>query len=955
MIPSSAETVFINDNLSLEEYLCPPNRTLPPDTYLVLTESRLQIENAHEFCHIQNTSNITISSSQELNESTEIRCGKETLVGFGFFNVSNLTMESVSFVGCNNIIPDIAVRFINDTNHFMYYDATETMLILNHCYDVKLYDLKFFSYFIGPSIIGVNLCGHSEISKLASYANMPIDMLFYYTDSEMSVDPECNLNIEFDAYMCNPSVPQFYESFVDEKPNRIPIPQISGFVLMLTQEKFDVSIDVTITPVQNLIGFFFITKATLLFVNSKTNSHVVFQGLPFDYCYNETMSLEDDYLPLDISVVFYETPSFNTSVDDTNVINSITIQHTSLIYYMYLHQSQIISSYDKVLLVDNLSEKIAHQITLEKVSWCRREVISIGKFKTGESLDTFQFIAPNLLYAQTSTINGYLSIKISDVFMWYDTQYDVFLQTSQSYLRFINIKNITICGTSYFAANGGGSIMSIESSNLTITGDLTVVGGDGFQGGGMKLERSTLLLKEPLEARFYNNTAYQGSAIYVSIPTQNSMPSGECSIQILPYERYLPGNITDIEIALDFQNNINKVSNQSVSLYAPLFNFLCLQTSSNLNFSNDAWDDFQRQYTTLIDTIFNDTKKSDKFTSLSNGICMQFPRQQQKCLYIDEVHSGGANYLETIHSYPGERAISIILASDQEYGLMQVSCGKNPRRREKSEFKYHYLTRNVSTLSVTFLNKAERVLCFLFYLTNTDIPQLSFPLLKIELNNTCLFGFYLTDSICKCTREMQRLGYECNIDSQMYSSPPGYWTGSNANNNTISYNHICPPNYCDPKFQDFTLNDSITDLSCLSNRTGILCGQCKENYSAVFGSDACYDNCTDLYLLTLLMYAIAGLILAVLLFALRLTVATGIINGVIFYANILGLLMDELTRDYSGVHMAFFRIVISLLNLNLGFPLCFYKGMTTTAKVGFQFIFPVYLLSIIVGMIIISK
>lgn len=209
------------------------------------------------------------------------------------------------------------------------------MLILNHCYDVKLYDLKFYSYFIGLTIIGVNLGGHSEISKLASHANVPIDMLFYYTDSEMSVDPECNLNIEFDAYICNPSVPQFYESFVDEKPNRIPIPQISGFVLILTQEKFGASIDVTITPVQNLIGTFFITKATLLFVNSITDSHVTFQGLPFDYCYNGTMSLEDYLLP-DISVVFYETPSFNTSVDDT-VINSITIQNTSLVHYIYLH------------------------------------------------------------------------------------------------------------------------------------------------------------------------------------------------------------------------------------------------------------------------------------------------------------------------------------------------------------------------------------------------------------------------------------------------------------------------------------------------------------------------------------------------------------------------------------------------------------------------------------------
>ena len=81
------------------------------------------------------------------------------------------------------------------------------------------------------------------------------------------------------------------------------------------------------------------------------------------------------------------------------------------------------------------------------------------------------------------------------------------------------------------------------------------------------------------------------------------------------------------------------------------------------------------------------------------------------------------------------------------------------------------------------------------------------------------------------------------------------------------------------------------------------------------------------------------------------TVATGTINGVIFYANMLGLSMDKLTEGYR----TFFHIVISLLNLDLGFPFCFYKEMTTTARVGFQFVFPVYLWSIVIGMIIISK
>ena len=36
------------------------------------------------------------------------------------------------------------------------------------------------------------------------------------------------------------------------------------------------------------------------------------------------------------------------------------------------------------------------------------------------------------------------------------------------------------------------------------------------------------------------------------------------------------------------------------------------------------------------------------------------------------------------------------------------------------------------------------------------------------------------------------------------------------------------------------------------------------------------------------------------------------------------------------------------MNLNLGFPLCFYDGMTTTIKTGLQFIFPVYLWTVFI-------
>ena len=122
----------------------------------------------------------------------------------------------------------------------------------------------------------------------------------------------------------------------------------------------------------------------------------------------------------------------------------------------------------------------------------------------------------------------------------------------------------------------------------------------------------------------------------------------------------------------------------------------------------------------------------------------------------------------------------------------------------------------------------------------------------------------------------------------------------------------------------------------------------------MFGSDECRE-CSHLYLLTLPVYAVAGLLLVVLLFALRLTVATGTINGLIFYANILDLSMDVFSQGITKFHVGPLRIIISLINLNLGFPLCLYDGMTTAAKAGLQFVFPVYLWSIVVSLIIAAR
>ena len=145
---------------------------------------------------------------------------------------------------------------------------------------------------------------------------------------------------------------------------------------------------------------------------------------------------------------------------------------------------------------------------------------------------------------------------------------------------------------------------------------------------------------------------------------------------------------------------------------------------------------------------------------------------------------------------------------------------------------------------------------------------------------------------------------------------------------------------------------------CLNNREGILCSKCSTvngvNYSVVFGSTKC-RQCSNWWLWTLVLYALAGFLLIYLLYALRLTLATGTINGIIFYVQVANTGLYDVLSSQCYRIKNFAMFFISIMNLNLGFPLCFYNGITESWKAGLNLLFPVYLLIIVVVLIILSR
>ena len=963
-VAAAGEVVNVTTSKSLEQYLCPPTRTIPPNTDVIISVPLLNLTHDGEFCLIENTTNITISSSQELMNSktgyAKVVCMNYNSPGFGFFNITNLTVRSVYFQNCENTVPPMAVRYINESDQFLHYNSgVGSTLILNHCCDLTLSQV-----FVAPgkrsyfSIIGVNLCGSSDIHLMSvEDESSSMVVLIYYTDSPIShlfskyeLVVRSNMIDTADSG-CDSEYYDMERSLTTQPgPDRIPVSVAKGFGLYLTQQDFDVNVIVDITS-EDSVG------VLILFVNSITQSQVTFQSNSNELCDNLNRSSLN---PTSLDIMFYERPTFQDFAP--GIFSPMIVQNAA---FTGFGANTYGGSKLKIL---KTTRTLSHQVLLENLSWCL----------TG-SLST-------LLHAQSLNLDnktGVLQLVMVNISMHGTSS--VSQLSASSVIDLIGVDNATMSGVNHFVHNMGGSVINLASSKLYVTGDLTIANGYAYKGGGMRLgSGSTLFLQEPLVARFYNNSAIEGNAIYA--PNNALTESG---VQILPSTAYSLDNITDItdiDMHLHFRNNTYN-GNIQRSLYAPYFRFLGQQTSSNLLFDSDAWDSNHSQYvyTTLIDSIFKNISNIDKFSSLNNGICVRMKDHTDwNCTYIDQIYRNLQRhiFLYEVDVHPGEKAFSILNMDDIVYFVYTCNTGIaldqgvywDTTVISDSHTKY---------LTFEFYHVVNSFRCMEVYMIPADSVQ-PIPVIAVRTTASCPDGFSLTDSgRCDCIPHLHDHGYQCDLNTKSLANLPGYWTGfhnefvarkntsivshSNAsdcppdllsylNTSTISFSTHCPPGYCNLSLHsDFVLDNSLSDLYCNDNRNGTLCGKCKTNYSTMFGSDKCHNNCSNLYLLTIPLYAVAGLLLVVALFALRLTVATGTINGVIFYANVMGLVMRFLIENHSPIHIRIFHVIISLLNLELGFPICFYSGMTPAAKVGLQFVFPVYVWSLVLLLVLLSK
>ena len=499
------------------------------------------------------------------------------------------------------------------------------------------------------------------------------------------------------------------------------------------------------------------------------------------------------------------------------------------------------------------------------------------------------------------------------------------------------------------ATDRGGAVCLDTNSTLAFNGTITfinnghIVGNtntlnsETTYGGGVCIGlQSTFSVLPNTTVYWENNHARLGGAIYVI----DASPLSYCAavIPYVPKEQcflQVPGqNLSNIDAQLIFKNNSADAAGSV--LYGGIIDN-CKLTGLDSKSSGEVFD--------MIVRIEDDNSPS-YISSESLLIC---PCKDK----LPDCSESQYGVLVTVH--PGETFQVSVVAAGQRDGTVPDNVISSTQAELLPSQYLQQADKTCTKLNYTVFSLSQQVKILLQAESNPcSIPSDTIALdITVDLNQTCPPGFSFSESAKACVCEPRLAEYtgthQCNITNGVgkikHMSSQRFWIGYNDQSQELILHPYCPFDYCVNNTVTFSLNNA--DIQCAYNRSGLLCGECENNYSLMLGTDHC-KRCTNSHLFLFIPFALMGVALVFFLLVCQLTVATGTISGLVFYANIVGV-NRTIFLPVESTHP--FSVFIAWLNLDFGIETCLYNGLDAYSKTWLQFVFPVYIW-VIVGLII---
>ena len=960
LVVVNAHQINITKDYELEEFLCSGNQLLNDTTVKLSTNISHFIRNA-SFCIINTTYSLSITSN--LSQQAVIQCNDsiQPSKGFAFTNIAKLTLQKLVFIHCGGYLKGLDVmKLINSTDSPLSFSQHQSAVLLFLHINTLLINEVNITYYYGFAVFAINpsnaSINHSEIS--VSYGgkhnmnSFGSGVFLFFTDI-IDVQPftPFNVSINYTVFKANyayhPSKTTCLSDLMKLNIERLPIANATGLMVLYTQKKFDAKVYVSQSSFISNYGA--LTGAVLvMYFNSVTQSQTVISSTIFKN------NFINKRCPGSCISLFFHVTNKKQNYIENDQLSPLTIINCLFFYDhvgTFKNSGLIYASFHNPL-------KIYTIVQLKNINFT-----SIVSSETGTCL-----YALSDVHDKNSSRNDYVKVIMENITAEKNIQNHEFQHHEISLFAVQNIGSLLLNGSSSFIDNYG-SVFGVLNTKIVLEGMLHFKNNFAFIGSVFNVIGSSwFILNDGLIANFSGNSAVtKGGAIYAyNEQTQECMftaPNGSYNISML-----FEDNTASYSGSSIFSNNLYNCVARNTSL-TPLE-----AKTFYYNISNGTLD---RGLSTVI-----------------HKLCICWQQNSSNCTNLDTI------------VYPGMTLHFSMAALDV---FNQVTFAEISLMLFTESFKvptgyFHIINKNwyidlplqmisqdnnCTLMNVTFLKRFisdhdDFLLPLQITLSQSDKVHYSMNYL---LPQECPVGFQFYDSShkCDCSHVFHNFNHQpvCKISSDGYNplititlpvTTLSHWIGliniKNVSSFGISTDCYLYCNF-NSKYDTYIINDNNKSILitasnkpndmesfCLKNRAGALCSQCAKGYSVVFGSNDCI-RCSNWWLLTIIVYGIAGPLLVYLLYAFKLSLSTGKINGIIFYAQIISISrVLYLTKD-NGPNF-YFNVVyglICLINLTIDFnlPLCLYNGMTELWKSGIGLMFPVYLLTIVIGLIIISR
>jgi len=903
-----------------------------------------------------------------------------------FMRSQNIVISNIRMEKCGDVVNDFINQTVRSVVPAAYFDeGFKFAMILYHPINVSITDILLQNT-LGYGIVAFNALGEVTLSETHiidttfdndpkcnnySYYDTMADfscsgsgiLLFYHDHVEVDSFSKAHTNLQIDKsefrnnrnFLPAKKV-DIIADVIETNYYRVPIPiQGAGSIAVYyLQNYYDVSTKITNTLFDNNDGTFG-ANVVLISVTS-IRGITTFENCLFVGNNRITSTIPDGLLTGGGGISYYyltlgNAPGLTTSSNTTNTkvtaVEVLNCNFTRLI-----------------------GRALGAAIHIEKIS---SDSLSLMARIKGCNFTENVANAGSVLYAAdsrfgASTSSGSLTIHLVNINAENNTispsaslQYD-----SSNFITGViyseNAHIILNCTQHCNIVNNQPSVFYGYSASITISGKATFMHNSGFYGGVLDLINSVTYFSKGSELLFAHNYAtFYGGAIVVYFATTTLQTQNICPIQFVGPSGTSPvfslEDLYRLDVNITFDNNTAGALYELQSIYANVFYICSWYPDTLTQFDFDlSIPPVNGTRDTVYGKLFNFIPKEKSSDHLfvaaglpcpcnDNGVhdavyCMTASYYNNLELNVPIII--GRSFTLSIVGLDEVGSVGITQTLYADAYSMQANYNRSLTLGE-GQTRRSFFAADKSCSSAEFV-----IYGTLPVLPRTGILGLSFvrgQRHEFHFNfSDCPIGFSLQEENglygCDCGRFFFTTGvrddFHCHIASGVIGrSNKRSWLSVIDDN--VEYTGLCLPTYCNSHVDDFNLTD--THILCDNNHAGRACGTCVEGYSKVFGSTSC-KQCSNAWLATILLYGLLGVIVVFILFVLRLTVTVGSINGVIFFCNVMSINEDLF---FNTIKFSFLRAFISLINLDLGFEICFYDEMTQIAKTGLQFVFPMYL------------